>query len=114
MRHPDWEARLVQIVKTGTDRPFEPRYWNCALFAKACAEAVSGQEILWKWKGSVEATADSVLERIQPSQACRGDVVLATLPEPSLGVCLGALAAFVAHQGLYTVPMSRVTAAWAV
>lgn len=110
-----WEGRLAAVLKDAARRPFDARHWNCARFAHACAEAVAGRALPAVWKGSLEESADAVLPRIRPAFARRGDIVLAAVPAPSLGVCLGARAAFVAKDGgLLTRPMGEVSLAWAV
>lgn len=65
-------------------------------------------------KGSLEETVDRLLPRVDRLRAIRGDVVLADAPEPSLGICLGRVAAFVSAAGMTTIPMSRIDAAWSV
>ena len=114
MRAPDWESRLAEVLRAASVRAYDARQWNCARFAHACAEAVSGRSLPFRWRGSLEASADAVLPRVAPTLAGRGDVVLADVPEPSLGVCAGRTAAFVTAQGLISIPRSRVRAAWAV
>ena len=95
-------------------RPYHPRKWNCAKFAHRAAQAVSGRPLPFVWRGSLEASADAALPRVAPALAHRGDVVLAEVPEPSLGVCRGRDAVFVTAKGLLSVPMSAARAAWSV
>lgn len=76
--------------------------------------AVSGRDIPSRWLGSLEATADAVLPRVDRRRAIRGDVVLACVPEPSLGVCVGRRAAFMKASGLTYYPMRSVRIAWSV
>ena len=42
MRHPDWVARLAALLREAEARAFDARHWNCALFALAAVEAVTG------------------------------------------------------------------------
>lgn len=116
IRAPGWEARLAEQLRQASARPFDAKSWNCARFAHACAEAVSGRSIPFQRKrGGLEVSVDAVLPRVQPRRACRGDVVLANVPEPSLGVCVGCNAAFLMrHSGLLTIPMRQVIVAWSV
>jgi hypothetical protein len=93
---------------------YEARSWNCARFAHACAEAVCGRELPFRFRESLEGSVDHVFQRIEVPYARRGDVVCADVPSPSLGVCLGAKAAFVQPYGLMEVPMGRVRSAWKV
>ena len=117
-RPQDWEARLVQELRAASLKPFDARQWNCARFAHVCACAVSGRELPAPghatWKGSLEASVDAMLPRIAPLQARRGDLVLADVPEPSLGVCIGSAAAFVTTDGLLTRPLHEIRSAWSV
>jgi hypothetical protein len=46
--------------------------------------------------------------------ARRGDLVLADVPEPSLGVCNGVRAVFVGSSGFISEPMRRALLAWRV
>lgn len=64
--------------------------------------------------GSLEQTVDALLERIRPSLARRGDVVLVTLPRPCLGVCVGREIALVGESGLFKEPMAKALIAWSV
>lgn len=110
----DWEQRLTNLLRDASIKEFSAKRWNCALFAHACAEALTGEPIPFRWKGSLEASADAALTRVAPRKASRGDIVLAEVPSPSLGVCVGRMGAFVTTNGLLSVPMHRITAAWAV
>lgn len=76
--------------------------------------AVSGRDIPSRWLGSLEETTDAVLSRVDKRRALRGDIVLAPVPEPSLGVCTGRRAAFMTSQGLTYYPMRRARIAWRV
>lgn len=109
-----WESCLNAVLEDARSKPFDVREWNCARFAHACAEAVRGEPVSDKWRGSLEETADAVLPRVKARLAQRGDVVLADTPEPSLGVCVGRNAAFVTASGLTFYPMRRVRIAWSV
>lgn len=109
-----WEVRLIEVLRGASERPYDARSWNCARFAHAAAEAVSGRPIPFVWKGSLEASADAALPRIPLRRARCGDVMLGQVPEPSLGVCVRASVAFVTPSGLTQVPRSRMLAAWAV
>jgi hypothetical protein len=46
--------------------------------------------------------------------ARRGDVVLANVPHPTLGVCVGAQAVFLMESGLMSKPLSEIAIAWRV
>jgi hypothetical protein len=109
-----WESRLIAVMREASLRPYAAREWNCARFAHTCAQVVQGRALPFAWKGSLENSVDAVLLRVEVRQAQRADLVLAHVPEPSLGVCIGAQAAFVTPAGLMTVPMRNVRIAWSV
>jgi hypothetical protein len=113
-RRDGWEARLEDVLRDAVARTFDARRWNCALFALACAEAVRGVPIPYRWLGCLEATVDAVLLRVERRTARRGDVVLAHVPQPSLGVCTGAVATFAGLSGLVEIPMRQVLICWRV
>lgn len=112
----DWEQRLSQFVEANRNTPYHDEKWNCCLFARACVEALTGQLLPVVWHGSVEKTADANLERIDPRQASRGDLIVARLPKgETIGVCLGLKSAFVGEDGLTFVRTTRwAIAAWRV
>lgn len=115
IRPAGWELRLAAAINGAHGRMFHPRTWNCATFSHVCAQAVRRDLIDYRWCGGLEESVDAVLGRVATKFAQRGDVVLASVPAPSLGVCLGADAVFVTHDGsLLSVPMERVSIAWAV
>lgn len=113
-RAPGWEARFVAALREASQRPYHAREWNCAKFVHTCAEALRAAPLAYAWKGSLEASVDAVLARVPIEYAQRGDVVLAPVPHPTLGLCLGAQCAFVGRTGLYTVRTSVAAIAWSV
>jgi hypothetical protein len=114
VRPEGWHARLKAVLREAVIRPFNRKTWNCAVFAHSCAQEVSGRVLPFRRYGTLEKSVDAVLPRISRRQAIRGDVVLADIQKPCLGVCLGAKAAFVKPTGLTEVPMSQVRIAWRV
>jgi hypothetical protein len=113
-RAPDWEARLAGVLREASTRAFDAQEWNCARFAHRCAEAVSGRALPFRRVGSLEGSVDALFPRVPVKFAQRGDVVAADVPEPSLGICIGTKAAFLAESGLYTVAMRDVRVVWGV
>lgn len=120
-RPPGWEGRLVEVLRAASTRPYNARTWNCARFAHACAVAVSGRDIPFRRRGTLEQTVNRLLPRVEVRQARRGDVVLAdgkagavALQGQTLGVCVGARAAFVTKRGLVEVARRHLCAAWSV
>ena len=115
-RRPDWPVRLAALLSAAETRPFDPRRWNCARFALAAVEAVTGTRPAVRVLPSLEASAESAgFPRIPSAFARAGDVVLANAAEPRLGVVVdGGLAAFVGPRGLIRQPLTTCTTAWRI
>ena len=114
-RRPDWPGRLAALLSAAEARPFDARRWNCALFALAVVEAVTGARPVVRVLPSLDVSADSAgFARIPPAFARPGDVVLA--PEPDrLGVVVdNGQAAFVGPHGLLRAPLTTCTIAWRI
>lgn len=114
-RRPDWPGRLAALLSAAEARPFDGRRWNCAGFALAAVEAVTGNRPAVRVLPSLEASADSAgFPRIPPAFARAGDVVLAGDPA-RLGVVVdGGRAAFVGPRGLLRQPITTCTTAWRI
>ena len=115
MRRPDWAVRLAALLSAAEARPFDARQWNCAGFALAAVEAVTGTRPKVKIHPSLDASADSAgFPRIAPAYARHGDIVLAGDP-PRLGVVVEAgRAAFVGPHGLTTAAITECSIAWRI
>ena len=115
MRRADWAARLAAVLSAAEARPFDTRHWNCASFALAAVEAVTGNKPSVKVLPSLEASADSAgFPRIAPTFARPGDIVLAGDPA-RLGVVVEAgRAAFVGTHGLTTAAITECEIAWRI
>jgi hypothetical protein len=115
MRHPDWVARLAALLRAAEARAFHPRDWNCALFALAAVEAVTGRRPTVRVLPSLIASADGAgFPRVAPLLAGPGDVALAPAPA-RLGVVLDAgRVAFVGPHGLLRAPITHCTHAWRI
>jgi len=114
-RRPDWPGRLAALLSAAEARPFDARRWNCAEFALAAVEAVTGVRSVVRVLPGLDASADSAgFPRIPPAFACPGDVVLAPAPD-RLGVVVEAgQAAFVGPHGLMRIPLTACTNAWRI
>lgn len=114
-RRPDWPGRLAALLSAAEARPFDARRWNCARFALAAVEAVTGARPAVRVQPSLEASADSAgFPRIPPAFARAGDVVLAGDPQ-RLGVVVdGGRAAFVGPRGLLRQPLTTCITAWRI
>ncbi|MGK7865222.1 DUF6950 family protein [Falsiroseomonas sp. E2-1-a4] len=115
MRHPDWPTGLAALLSAAEARAFHPGQWNCALFARAAVEAVTGTRPRVRVLPDLAASADSAgFPRIPPAFARMGDVVLAGDP-PRLGIVVdGGRAAFVGPRGLIRLPVTDCTTAWRI
>ncbi len=115
MRHPDWVVRLAALLRAAEGRAFDARRWNCALFALAAVEAVTGQRPAFRALPDLAGSADSAgFPRVAPLRARMGDIVLAPGPD-RLGVVLDAgRAAFVGPRGLVRAPLTTCTLAWRI
>ena len=114
-RRPDWPGRLATLLSAAEARPFDIRRWNCAEFALAAVEAVTGVRPVVRVLPALDASADSAgFSRLPPAFARCGDVVLA--PDPDrLGVVVEAgHAAFVGPHGLLRAPLTTCTIAWRI
>jgi len=130
-----WPAKLSAAIEAGRTRPFRWGQHDCALFACACIEAITGVDLGAQVRGryhcadeaeaimeavygvpDVGGVADSLLgEPVPVTLARRGDVVLLDITHgPALGVCVGAVAAGAGPEGLVYVPMQRWLRAWRV
>lgn len=114
-RRADWAMRLAAVLSAAEARAFDARHWNCANFALAAVEAVTGNKPGVKVLPSLKASADSAgFPRIAPAYARAGDIVLAGDP-PRLGVVVEAgRAAFVGPRGLTTAAITECSLAWRI
>jgi hypothetical protein len=114
-RRPDWPGRLAALLSAAEARPFDGRRWNCAGFALAAVEAVTGARPAVRARPGLDASADSAgFPRIPSAFARPGDVVLA--PDPDrLGVVVeNGQAAFVGPHGLIRAPLTACKIAWRI
>ena len=115
MRLANWPERLTAMLSVAEARPFDARHWNCASFAIAAVEAVTGHKPSVTVRPCLAASADSAgFPRIAPAFARPGDIVLAGDP-PRLGLVVEAgRAAFVGHRGLTTAAITECEIAWRI
>lgn len=132
-RLPDWEDRLAAFLAERRDMPFAWGSNDCALFATACAAAITGEDRAASFRGRYDTregaalalreigagtlvkTMDALFVVKPVGMAGRGDLVMA---RGAIGVCIGRSAMFVGEEGeragLVTVPRSEWQKAWAV
>ena len=115
MRRADWATRLAALLSAAEARAFDARRWNCATFALAAVEAVTGHQPNVRVLPCLAASADSAgFPRIAPAYARAGDIVLAG-HAPRLGVVVEAgRAVFVGPKGLTHAPLTECSIAWRI
>ena len=127
-----WEQALALAIETARAEPFVWGRHDCPSFAFETRAALTGGEdiaALWRGRYSTALGGQRVLRRLGwrsleemgrallavPLEHClaaqRGDLVLARDPE-AFGVVLGARAAFVAPEGLVSLPLRECRLAW--
>ena len=114
-RRADWAIRLAAVLSAAEARAFDARQWNCASFALAAVEAVTGHQPSVRVLPCLAASADSAgFPRIAPAYARPGEIVLAG-DAPRLGVVVEAgRAAFVGPRGLTTAAITECSIAWRI
>ena len=114
-RRADWAVRLAALLSAAEARAFDARQWNCASFALAAVEAVTGNKPSVKVLPCLAASADSAgFPRIAPAYARAGDIVMAG-DTPRLGVVVEAgRAVFVGPKGLTHAPLTECSIAWRI
>lgn len=137
-RRQDWQRRLEELLTAAEGRAFAWGSWDCAVFAAAVVEAVTGRNPFpWslgtysdvkgarrflragKWK-SLEIAIEAVVgnRRATPLLAQRGDLVITAGPE--LGAAAGVVdlsgewLVCLSPSGLCRLPLSSALAAWSV
>ncbi|WP_312158136.1 DUF6950 family protein [Pantoea piersonii] len=93
MKHPDWQKRLVTVIKAAEKRPFSWGEHDCCLFAADCVEAMCGEDFAAEFRGkydsetgakkallrgggSLERVLARFLDEVNPSLIQRGDVAV--------------------------------------
>jgi hypothetical protein len=126
----DWPQRLDEYIASRKNEPFSYATHDCCQFAAGAVEAVTGENPSIRWQYRNEVGADRLIreaggidglvtqalgEPCHPSQAGRGDIVLAELEQgPTVGVCVGRECVFAAQVGLSYRPRSVILQAWKV
>ena len=134
-RRCDWPERLAEAVWAARGRAFAWGRHDCALFAFDCVRAMTGVDHLAAFRGryrsangaarvlrsiggvkTIEELVTGIFGQPRPVVAAqRGDVVLIDGDlGPTLGVCLGARAAFSGPDGLVYAPTATARSAWRV
>jgi hypothetical protein len=131
-RIPHWEQVFAAAIIEARRRPFAWGSHDCATWAFDLRRDLTGgpdHAALWRGRYRTPGGCKRVLRRLgwgsleeggrallgAPMEtvllARRGDLALGGDPE-AFGVCIGARVAFVAPQGLVTLPLSSCRLAW--
>lgn len=135
-RRPDWRPRLHETVEARRRVPFSFKAGvDCALFAAACVEAMTGVDLADGYRGryTTEVGAlrvirnggfadladlvTSMLEEIPPARARAGDIAFVPDDSPfggALGIVIGEQVACLAADGVGAVPRTLMTRAFRV
>lgn len=93
MKHPDWQKRLVTVMKAAEKRPFSWGEHDCCLFAADCVQALCGEDFAAEFRGkydcetgakkailrgggSLEGVLARFLEEVSLSFIQRGDIAV--------------------------------------
>jgi len=134
MRPENWTEILATSVDKASDHPFVWGQLDCCLFAADVVLAITGQDhaaefrghyssatgakkaLLRYGQGEIKETMSAKLgEPLPPLMAGRGDFVLAaTELGDSLGICMGAAAAFKSPNGVVYLRLDQCLCAWRV
>ncbi|MBZ6366183.1 MULTISPECIES: DUF6950 family protein [Enterobacter] len=93
MKHPDWHNRLIAVIRAAEKRPFLWGEHDCCLFAADCAEAMTGDNFAYGWRGtydsetgakkallrgggSLEKVLGKYLDEVPVKMAQRGDIAV--------------------------------------
>lgn len=132
-RLPGWEQRLLAELEQARLRPFEWGAHDCVHFAARCVQACTGAQVQLpgRWRsprgaaravrrsgGWEQALSQRLGERVQPSQAQRGDVGLVPAAHGPTGfavaVCAGAWFVAPGLAGLQRFGPGDVLHCWSV
>lgn len=134
MRLQGWEKRLDTLIEDARSRQYRIGEHDCFRLACAAVKTLTGRDrwpefrgryatqreamrLLAKHGTTFEAAGDWFFgsDRIQPSFARRGDImVIEDEQHKHLGVCVGAVTAFLAPGGLVFVPTLSCTTGWRI
>lgn len=137
MRYEDWPQRLEEAIAAARTRAFAYGTFDCALFAADCVQAMTGTDYAGELRGykskldayrivaaygSLEGMITGLLGREpkHPSQAMRGDVVLAEIElargesGDCIGICVGQKCVFPQTVGVRLQPRAVARLAWSI
>ena len=130
MRVDGWDDALQAVLDRFAHMPFEYGKADCALFAAAIVEALTGHDFYAPFRGRYRSAAGSVRalrlygagdlpktltaalgEPVHPAFAERGDIVMMA---GNAGVCVGLKSLFIGDAGLVAFATADAGLAWKV
>ena len=126
MRRNDWEKRLINTIQA-RDAPFKWAGNDCCQMALDVVEAVTGEPVAHDYQytdkrgainlmnrhGGVVGIVDGILDRTD--NPMRGDIVADEHDGKfCLGICMGAVSAFISPVGMEYNPLSDESISWRV
>ena len=127
-----WEQRLYAVTVHAMGQPHAWGQNDCVTFAADAVREMTGADLMESLRGTYDGPlgaakvlqglgVDSVgdlaalyLPEVSPSQARRGDIILAGEPHEFLAVCVGRTAVGPAERGMIHVPMAQAVRAFRV
>lgn len=127
-----WEQRLYAVTVEAIGKPHAWGTHDCVTFAADCVRELTGEDLMEGLRGTydgpvgaagvlrglgVESVGDLAalyLPEVAPSEARRGDIVLAKEPHEFLAVCVGRTAVGPSVGGMIHVPMAQAVRAFRV
>jgi hypothetical protein len=93
MKHPEWQIRLINVIRAAEERPFLWGQHDCCLFAAECVQAMCGEDfaaglrgtystangakrVLLTNGGSLEKVLAQHLDEVPVKLAQRGDIAV--------------------------------------
>lgn len=132
MRRPDWEQRFKAAILEWEGRPFAWGTADCATFAAAIVEAVTGADVLARWRGLYQChlgararlkarrvtLADAISEALAPVGGARIDPRAARVGDVGITadhtICVRCPAGFFARDDAGRFRLARPISAWSV
>lgn len=131
MKHPDWQKRLIDVIRAAEKRPFLWGQHDCCLFAADCATAMCGADfaaglrgtynsangakrVLLTNGGSLEKVLARHLDEVPVKLAQRGDIaVVISAGNRCAGVVFGGAVFVPGENGLVRLNV-KPESAWRV
>jgi len=134
-RHDNWRADLHKTIEQLRDKPFDWGTHDCAHFAAACIESMTGEDLMQQWHGRYNSKKEAAFmlkqnrfiktlegavkqqlgQPMLPMFAQVGDLLLVrVVTGKALAICTGKTAVAAGPDGVATIPMRDWIQAWVV